>query len=320
MSGHTSEEEGPLPGGLPADVAAKITRRTAFLSVGVAAALILLKAWAWFASDSVAILSSLADSSLDFAASLFTLAAVAYAARPPDEDHRHGHGKAEGFASVVQAMLVGIAAALVAREAISHVFEPREVQQGGLAIGVMVISIIVTIGLVWAQTRAVRKTGSVATSGDRAHYLADLASNFAVIGGIAAATLLNAPWADPLIGLAVAVWLAWSALDVARGGLNQLLDKELSDDARARIRDLALQDGHLLDVHALRTRASGPYVHIQFHADLPPGLSLVEAHKRMVAAERAILAEFPAADILIHPDPHGRAESHGGESFEEDAA
>lgn len=320
MSGHTSEDEGPLPGGLPADVAAKITRRTAFLSVGVAATLTLLKAWAWFASDSVAILSSLADSGLDLAASLFTLAAVAYAARPPDDDHRHGHGKAEGFASVVQAMLVGIAAALVAREAVGHVFEPREIQRGGLAIGVMVISIVLTIGLVWAQTRAIRKTGSVATAGDRAHYAADLAANFAVIGGIGAATMLNAPWADPLIGLGVAAWLAWSALDVARGGINQLLDKELSDEARARIRNLALEGGHLLDIHALRTRASGPYVHIQFHADLPPGLTLIEAHKRMVAAERAILAEFPAADILIHPDPRGRAESHGGEAFQEDAA
>ncbi len=320
MSGHATEGDGHLPGGLPAGVAAKITRRTAFLSVGVATTLTLLKAWAWFVSDSVAMLSSLADSGLDLAASLFTLAAVAYAARPPDDDHRHGHGKAEGFASVVQAMLVGVAAALVAREAIGHVFAPREVQRGGLAIGVMVISIVLTIGLVWAQTRAIRKTGSVATAGDRAHYAADLAANFAVIGGIGAATMLNAPWADPLIGLGVAVWLAWSALDVARGGINQLLDRELSDEARARIRELALAGGHLLDIHALRTRASGPYVHIQFHADLPPGITLVDAHERMVAAERAILDEFPAADILIHPDPRGHAESHGGESFEEDAA
>lgn len=320
MSGHANDTTGSLPGGLPIDEAARITQRTAWLSVSVAAALIALKAWAWLASGSVAMLSSLADSGLDLAASLFTLAAVAYAARPPDLDHRHGHGKAEGFASIVQAMLVGVAAALVAREAISHFYSPREIQHSGLAIGVMAVSILMTIGLIWAQTRAIRKTGSVATAGDRAHYAADLAANFAVIGGIAAATLFGAPWADPLIGLGVALWLAWSALDVARGGLDQLLDRELSDEAREKIRALALRDGRLLDIHALRTRASGPYVHIQFHADLPPGLSLVEAHRRMVAAENAILSEFPAADILIHPDPRGRSEPHGGDSFNEDAA
>ncbi|MEO1472414.1 MAG: cation diffusion facilitator family transporter [Pseudomonadota bacterium] len=304
-----------LPGTIPADLAAKITRRTAILSVGVALTLVGLKLWAWLASGSVAMLSSLADSGLDSAASLFTLAAVSYAAMPPDEDHRHGHGKAEGFAGVVQAMLVGVAATLVALEAIDHIRAPREVTQSGLAIGVMAVSIALTIALLWAQTRAIRQTGSVATEGDRAHYLSDLAANFAVIGGIVATGVFGLPWADPIIGLGVAAWLAWTALGVAQGGINQLLDRELPDGAREKIRRLALRDGHLLDVHALRTRASGPYVHIQFHADLPPGISLDEAHRRMVAAERSILTAFPAADILIHPDPRGRAEAHGGDVF-----
>lgn len=316
MSGHDQA----LPGALPAKQSAAITRRTAMLSVGVALVLIGIKTWAWLASGSVALLSSLADSGLDFAASLFTLAAVTYAAMPPDEDHRHGHGKAEGIAGIIQAMLVGVAAALIATEAVRHVFDPRPLNQSSLAIGVMIVSIIITLGLLWAQTRAVRQTGSVATAGDRAHYTADLAANLAVIAGIAATGFLGMPWADPLIGLGVALWLAWSAIEVAREGVDQLLDRELSDEARKRIRELAMRDSGLLDVHALRTRASGPYVHIQFHAALPPTLSLVEAHKRMVAAEKAILEEFPAADILIHPDPKGEAEPHGGEIFKEDVA
>ena len=119
MTAHT---DGNHPGALNAALASKITRRTAFLSVGVATILIALKGWAWIASDSVAMLSSLADSGLDAAASLFTLAAVSYAAMPPDDEHRYGHGKAEGFASVVQAMLVGVAATLVAIEATGHLF------------------------------------------------------------------------------------------------------------------------------------------------------------------------------------------------------
>lgn len=306
-----------LPGTLPVSVVTQITKRTALLSVGVALTLVLLKSWAWIQSDSVSILSSLADSGLDVLASLFTLAAVIYASVPPDEEHRHGHGKAEGFAGIIQAMFVAVAATLVAIEAVQHIQQPREVTESGLAIGVMVASILLTIGLVWIQGVAIRKTNSVATDGDRAHYLADLGANLAVIGGVMVGGLFKVPFADPIIGICIAAWLIWTALQVANKGLAQLLDEELATEARSRIKELATRDGTLLDIHALRTRASGPYVHIQFHADLPPDISLVEAHKRMVAAEQAILEEFPAADVLIHPDPRGRAERHGGDVFGE---
>jgi divalent metal cation (Fe/Co/Zn/Cd) transporter len=90
------------------------------------------------------------------------------------------------------------------------------------------------------------------------------------------------------------------------------MDRELSDEARAVIVERVRRDPLITDVHQLRTRASGPTIHIQLHAALDPELSLVEAHKVVVAAERRILEAFPSADILIHPDPHGRAEPHGG--------
>lgn len=295
--------------------AATITRRVAMLSVATAFVLVVLKAIAWGMSDSVAILSSLADSSLDGAASLFTLMAVSYAAMPPDEEHRYGHGKAEGFAAIFQAMLVGVSASLIAIEAVGHFLNPEPITHSWFALAVMAISIGLTLALVWAQTRAIRQTGSVATKGDRAHYMADIAANGAVIGGIIAAGFLGLKWADPLIGLAVAIWLAFSALDVARDGIDQLLDRELSDEARAQIAKLAMDGTGLLDVHQLRTRASGPWVHIQFHAEMPANLTLIEAHAMMVRAENAILKEFPAADVTIHPDPRGHAEAHGVEAF-----
>jgi divalent metal cation (Fe/Co/Zn/Cd) transporter len=90
------------------------------------------------------------------------------------------------------------------------------------------------------------------------------------------------------------------------------MDRELPEDARARIVELMTADPRLTDVHQLRTRASGPYVHIQMHADLDPNLTLAAAHEVLVAAEKRVLEAFPAADIIIHPDPRGRAEPHGG--------
>ncbi len=314
MSG--SHDTAP-PCGLTVAQTARITRNVARLSVATATVLIAIKAWAWLASDSVAMLSSLADSGLDGLASLFTLLAVGYAAQPPDNEHRHGHGKAEAFAALMQAMLVGVSATLVAIEAIGRFRDPQPIVASTLALAVMLVSIALTLGLITAQTKALRRTGSVATRGDRAHYAADLAANFAVIVGIGAATWLGLPWADPLVGLLVAIWLAWSALDVARGGFDQLLDRELPDETREKIRQLALSTGGLLDVHGLRTRAAGPYLHVQFHAELPAHLSLVDAHRLMVDAEKAIHSQYPAADILIHPDPQGQAEPHGSDLFQQ---
>ena len=308
------------PGALEAQTASAITKRVARISVAVAVVLMALKLWAWIASGSVAMLSSLADSSLDGAASLFTLLAVGYAAMPADEDHRFGHGKAEAMAAMVQALLVGISATLVAIEATNRLRNPEQIAESTLALGVMVVSIVMTIALIWAQTRAIAQTGSVATKGDRAHYASDLAANVAVIVGISLAAFTGLAWADPLVGLAVAAWLGWSAFEVARGGFDQLIDAELDDEARARITDLAMSEGVVLGVHSLRTRASGPMIHIQFHAELPPHLSLIEAHEAMVAAEKAIMAEFPAADVLIHPDPRGYAEPHGSDHLNLDEA
>ena len=102
-----------------------------------------------------------------------------------------------------------------------------------------------------------------------------------------------------------------SRLKIALGD-RTLVDEPLSDAGRARIVRLATEDPRLTDVHQLRTRASGPYVHIQMHVALDPQLTLEAAHAAVVAAEKRILAAFPAADIIIHADPRGRAEPHGG--------
>ncbi|MEM6625765.1 MAG: cation diffusion facilitator family transporter [Pseudomonadota bacterium] len=316
MAHEAASGPGPIGRLAPPD-AARITQRTAGLAVAMAGVLIAIKAWAWFVSGSVAMLASLADSGLDLAASLFTLWAVTYAAAPPDPEHRYGHGKAESFAGLFQALLVGASATFVAIEAFDRFQNPQPIQQGGLAIAVMVISIGLTLALLVAQSRAVNATGSVATSGDRAHYAADLGANLAVILGVAASAFLGWPLADPLIGLGVALWLAWSALEVARGATNQLMDRELPADARERIVALAEAADPRVSVHQLRTRAAGPIIHIQFHLDLPPTMSLAEAHQVMVACETRILAEFPGADVLIHPDPIGVAEPHGGDFFGE---
>ena len=290
----------------------KLTRRVTTLSVGVAAVLIAIKGAAWLAGHSVAMLASLADSGLDLVASLVTFFAVRYAAAPPDAEHRFGHGKAEAFSSLTQAGLVFASGALIGQEAIRGLLHPQPIAAEGLGIGVMVVSILLTLALIRAQSEVTRRTRSVAVSGDKAHYAADLASNAVSLVGIAAAGFLGLTWVDAAAGLVVAAWLVWGAVGVFREASHQLMDHELPDAERAEIVRLATADGRLANVHQLRTRASGPYIHMQMHVDLDPEVTLETAHEAIVAAEKRILEAFPAADILIHADPRGRAEPHGG--------
>jgi len=299
---------------------ASLTRGITLLSVGVAALLVTVKAIAWMASGSVALLASLADSTLDLVASTITFFAVRYAAVPPDDDHRFGHGKAEAFASLLQAGLVFALAALIGQEAIHSLLNPEPIAAEGWALAVMVFSIVMTFGLITAQTWVLKRTRSVAVSGDRAHYASDLASNLAALAGIAASAWLGIQGLDGAAALLIAGLLLWGAISVFREAAVQLMDQELPATERARIVELVTQDPRLSDVHQLRTRASGPYVHMQMHVDLEPLLTLADAHQVIVEAERRLLAAFPMADILIHPDPRGIAEPHGGAFAEVTAA
>lgn len=310
---HASSPGGP--GRLDPKDAKRITGHATRLSLAVAIVLTVSKAIVWWMSGSVALLSSMADSLLDLTASLTVFFAVRYAAEPADAEHRFGHGKAEAFASTLQAILVAVSAALLLREGVAHLIEPVAIRASNWALGVMVLSIVLTAGLLVVQSRAIRETGSVAVEGDRAHYLSDLAANAAVIVGIAGASFGGLLWLDGAAAIGVAIWLGFTAWSVAKGALDQLMDRELPDDERERIRTLAESDPRIINIHQLRTRASGPLVHIQFHLALAPEMTLSEAHHILVECENRLLAAYPAADILIHADPHGDAEPHGADFF-----
>ncbi|WP_298160636.1 cation diffusion facilitator family transporter [Brevundimonas sp.] len=297
-------KSGPNPG--PWGSAATLsTRQITGLSVGVAVLLIAMKAFALGASGSVSILASLADSSLDLIASLATFLAVRWAAAPADADHRFGHGKGEAVAALVQAGLVFASAVFIGWEALQRMFDPRPVVGGSWAVGVVLVSILLTGLLVWLQTRSLKASGSIAVSADRAHYAADLASSVVVLIGVVSGAWLAAPGLDAAAGLVVAVWLFWGAFGVLKGAADQLLDREASDADRVALTNAVLSDPRVSGVHQLRTRLSGDRLMVQMHIDLDRTLSFEAAHDIVVAAEDRVTAAFPGADVLIHADPHG---------------
>ena len=282
-----------------------VNRDVTRLSVIVAVVLIALKAFAVGASGSVSILASLADSTLDLIASLATFYAVRWAARPSDADHRHGRGKGEAMAALVQAGLIFASSAFIAWEALHRMIDPRPVSGGGWGVAVILISSGLTAWLIWRQHLAVKATGSMAVAADRSHYAADLAANAVVLIGVISGAWLAAPGLDAAAGLVVAVWLFWGATGLLREAADHLLDKEAPDADRIAVTTAVLSDPRIGGVHQLRTRMIGTTLAVQMHIDLDPALSLQAAHDIMVEAENRILAVRPGADILLHPDPHG---------------
>lgn len=305
------------PGRMAPEDSAKITARITLIAVLVGLFLAIGKAFVWNTSGSVGILSSLVHSALDLFGALSTFFAVRYAALPPDEGYRFGRGKAESFSAVFQVCLIVFAGFHLLEEAWGRLLNPEVIQHTGFAMAAMLLFAAVTMWLLIAQSWAVRATGSIAVRGDRAHYFADFLSSLFVIAGLALSGFTSFARADAIVGVVMALWLFYTAFRIAQLAWGQLLDRELPEIERAHIKQLALQDKRIIAVQDLRTRASGPHVHIQMRLNLDEHLSLSDAHEIVLSAEQRMMAAYQAADILIHPHPTGCDHTHGNARFRE---
>lgn len=286
-------------------LSARLMRRATTASVAVAALMITIKLGAWIATDSVSLLSSLLDSVLDAAASILNLMAVRQAFVPADREHRFGHGKAEPLAGLGQAAFIGGSAVFLFIEAAHHLAQPTEVANSTIGIAVMATGIAVTLGLIIYQRYVIHHTGSLVVSADELHYRSDLILNASVIVALVVSTTSGWPYADPVFGIAIGLWIIYGAWQVARKALVQLMDHELPDADRARIRAIAQAHPEVTAVHDLRTRAAGPTAFIQVHLEMDGGMTLAEAHRVSDEVEAALVEAFPNTEVIIHQDPAG---------------
>lgn len=283
----------------------RLKTMAAVASVGVALLLIAAKAVAYFATGSVSLLSTLVDSLLDLAASLINLIAIRHAVTPADREHRFGHGKAEPLAGLGQSAFVAGSAVFLLIEAGNRLLAPSPVNNEAVGIVVMLVSIAVTLALVLFQRWVIRRTKSVAIGADALHYKSDLLVNTGVIVSLLVTTRLGWPLADPLFAIAVALYILVSAWGIFSSSFNLLMDRELPEADRKRIRAIAKSHPSVIDIHDLRTRSSGTQQFIQFHLEVDGNLTLIVAHAIADSVMRAVELEYPDAEVLIHEDPHG---------------
>lgn len=265
--------------------------------------MIAAKCWAWLSSGSAAMLGSLTDSMLDISASMMSFLVLSYALRPADDDHRFGHGKAEALAGLGQAAFIAGSACLLAFHGIERIFNPVQLGHSLLGVWVSVFAIICTLLVVFVQHQIVKRTQSVAVKADALHYKGDILLNIAVLIAILL-SYYDVQYADPIFAIGVAGYLLYNCWDIAKESADHLMDKELPDEEKAQIVQLAASHKDVFGVHDLRTRQSGKIKFIQLHLELDDNLPLIRAHHVADEVVKHITAAFQGeVDILIHQDP-----------------
>ncbi|MDH5722708.1 MAG: cation diffusion facilitator family transporter [Alphaproteobacteria bacterium] len=279
-----------------------------YLVLIVAGVLILVKAVAYYISGSLGVLSSLTDSALDFLVSFMALGSLYYARRPADEDHRWGHGKMEAVSALFQGAFLAGGAVFLVFEAADRIINPHAVLHHMVGIIVMVISIVLSLVIVFIQRMAVKRTHSLVLEADLLHYSSDTFINFGVIVLLALQAIGAPHWVDPVFAMGVAVFLGLCARKVSLKALDVLLDRELPEEVRGKIIAIIEENKQVLGWHDLRTYYNGHSNVISFDIEVDAKVSLWDAHEIAKQLERGVLEHYPRSEILIHIDPEGYTE------------
>ena len=280
----------------------QLIKLATWASVVAAISLIGVKTWGWDQTQSVSLLASLIDSTMDSAASLINFFAIRYAMAPADKEHRFGHGKAEALAGLAQALLILVSIGLLLTQTLGRLWNPLVVENTPIGISIMLVSMVLTGALVVFQWYVVKRTQSNAIKADSLHYTSDFLMNFGVIIALLLASI-GYHGADPYFALSIGAFVVYSAWGIAQSAFHLLLDHELSDEQRHLITQLALTQPQVIGMHDLRSRQSGHMQFIQLHLELQENMLLLEAHDVAEALEHRIMAVFPYADVIIHLDP-----------------
>ncbi|WP_235933207.1 cation diffusion facilitator family transporter [Paragemmobacter ruber] len=273
-------------------------------SVLVAGTLVGLKLWALGQTGALSVAASLADSAMDLMVSLGAMAAILYAAKPADEDHAFGHSSAEDLAALGQAIFIIIAAGAIAWGAVARLTspEPAALSDEGLGMAVMAISILLTLGLILWQGRVAKRTGSRVVAADRLHYLGDLLPNIGAIASLWASSRFGLTSVDSIVALGAAAMLVLGAAKIGKGAWDALMDRRADPAIVEGIARIAGDWPGVRGFHDLKTRTAGSRIFVNIHIELDGDQSLRDAHAIGAALRRAILAAYPAADVIVHKD------------------
>lgn len=281
-------------------------------SLSVAAVLIVAKFVAWLMTGSVSLLASFVDTTLDAMTSLVNFFAVRRSLRPADSQYRFGHGKAEPLAGLVRSIFIALTAAFLIREAFDRLADPLAVEHGVIGIAVMAFALACMVGLVTFQRSVVQRTGSTAVASDALHYASHAMVNAGVIVSLFLSSELGWALADPIFALLITVYILRNAWRIGRKAFQQLMDREIGESERNRIKQAILNTSMVKGVRDLRTRRSGLRVFVQFQLVLDPKFSMPKAFAVTQAVKARVRKFLPDSEVMVWQIPASNPHPSGG--------
>jgi cation diffusion facilitator family transporter len=284
---------------------------TALVAIVVAFTLAMVKFAVALFSGSIALFASAVDSWLDFMITVVNFFTIRQAAKPPDADHAYGHGKFEAYAELLQGLFIAFSGGYLAFKSIERLINGGEITAEYLGVAVMAGSIVASFLLVRYLQAAVKKTNSLVLKAEAANFSSDMLANLAVIGGLIVVRLTGLEFFDPLISLAIALYILRSAWQLLAESHEVLTDKEMPKRMREELIGIIEHaDPRVAGWHLLRTRQTGTERHIDFHLLFRENLSLTEAHEVTEKLELLIRNRFADSIVLIHMEPTDNGQGH----------
>jgi cation diffusion facilitator family transporter len=302
------QDPAAAPEGGPKDASKRLVMRLAFWSIFVGLGVMGLKFVAWWLTGSVALYSDALESIVNVMAASAALWAISISHRPADDDHQHGHHKAEYFSAVLEGVLIILAALLILSEVWRRWQEPVSLDQPWL--GLAINGFAALINGVWASIlmRRGRQARSPALVADGHHIMTDVVTSIGVIVGLVAAVLSGYSFLDPLLAAVVAVNILWQGWKVIANSLNALMDTAVDLPTNMRIRDIiSQQSAGALEIHDLKTRIAGRATFIEFHMVVDAAMTVGESHQICDRIENALRSEIPSMRVIVHVEPDDEA-------------
>lgn len=279
-------------------------KRFAWLSIAAALTTLVLKSAAYWLTGSVGLLSDAAESIVNLIGASVALIMLTIAARPADASHAYGHSKAEYFSSGIEGVLIVIAAFAITGAALERLINPRPLEQIGLGTVVAIIASAINFGVARVLLKAGHQYNSITLEADAKHLMTDVWTSVGVLGAVAAVGLTGWLWLDPVIAIAVAINILWSAYGLLRRSTQGLMDAALPVAEQATVHQiLEAYKTRGLEFHAVRTRQAASRRFISFHVLVPGDWSVQRGHELLEQLENEICGVLPDATLETHLEP-----------------
>jgi cation diffusion facilitator family transporter len=288
----------------------RIEKKATLISSSTAALLVTIKMIVGIMSGSIAILASAIDSFLDLLVSIFNYFALHQSEKKADAQFNFGRGKLEAIAAVMEGTIISISGVFILYNAIDKLLHPKAIAYMDLSLIVMGVSIVLTTALVLFLVNIAKKTNNLVIRADALHYQTDLYTNGAILIALGVIHFTDFEIIDPLLGIAIAVYMVYSAYPIVKEGVLMLMDIALEEDEIEKIEDYLLQVDNINSTHHLTTRRSGSDIFITVHVVFNISISLFDAHRVSDKIEEGFQKLFKDERVhsIIHMDPYDDSE------------